>query len=60
MECTNLQELRQKWNMEETGSECCGVAKGLAIHEGKSLIIDGKTLQIVIYSPKLKVTDKRT
>ena len=41
------------------GSEFCGLAKGLAIQGVKSLTIEEKTLQIVIYSPKPKVPDKR-
>ena len=33
--------------------------KGLAIQEVKSLKIDEKRLEVVIYGPKLKVADKR-
>ena len=45
--------------MKPTGSESFGLAKELAIQEVKSLKIDENTLEIVIYSPKLKVADKR-
>ena len=45
--------------MEPTGSESCGLAKGVAILQVKSLKFDEKTLKIVIYSPKLRVADRR-
>ena len=40
-------------------TDSCGLAKGVAIEQVKSLKIYEKTLEIVIYSPKPKVADKR-
>ena len=45
--------------MKPTGSESCGLAKGVAIQEVKSLKIDEITRDIVIFTLKLKVADKR-
>ena len=45
--------------MEQTGSETYGLAKRVAIQEVKLLKFDVKLLQIVIYSQKPTVADKR-
>ena len=58
MEGTNLQELKKK-KMKPTGSESCGLVEGLAIQEVKSLRFDEKMLEIIISSPKLKVSNRR-
>ena len=57
MEGTKLHELKKR--KEPTGCDSCGLARGLAIREVKSLKIDKRMLEIVIYSAKRKVADKR-
>ena len=58
MEDINLQRLKKR-KMKPTRSESCGLAQGVAIEEVKSAKIDKTTREIVLFTLKRKVADKR-